>query len=120
MSLQTKARVLPNPEVQFQGTTKLNPGTTGRWDLRGKKFFTCNPVPLVSWGICILNNATDLASATNFAHVLVQTYVYASVLLFSHVKLTYAARSDMEALSKVPKRQNHNLSFFMVSRMTTT
>ena len=78
---QTKARLLPNPEVQFQGTTKLNPGTSGRWDLRGKKFFTVGPAPLVSWGICIINNAVDIPTATNFAQVLMQTYVSASTLL---------------------------------------
>ena len=81
MFLQTKARLLPNPEVQFQGTTKLNPGTSGRWDLRGKKFFTVNPTPLVCWGICILQNAVDIPTATNFARVLMQTYVRTTILL---------------------------------------
>jgi eukaryotic translation initiation factor 2C len=60
---------------------KLNPGTSGRWDLRGKKFFTIGPDKLVSWGICIISNAVDIPTATNFAHVLMQTYVRAHLLL---------------------------------------
>lgn len=61
--------------------TKLNPGTTGRWDLRGKKFYTINTAPLVAWGICILQNAVDIPTATNFARVLMQTYVRTTMLL---------------------------------------
>jgi eukaryotic translation initiation factor 2C len=83
--LQTKARLLPNPEVQFQGTTKLNPGTTGRWDLRGKKFYTVNPELLVCWGICIVQNAVDIPTATNFARVLIQTYVRTIMLLLFEI-----------------------------------
>ncbi|KAJ5386331.1 hypothetical protein N7509_008872 [Penicillium cosmopolitanum] len=48
--IKTKARLLPNPEIQF-GNVKHNPGTTGRWDLRGKKFFKSNTKPLECWGI---------------------------------------------------------------------
>ncbi|OJJ51616.1 hypothetical protein ASPZODRAFT_435068 [Penicilliopsis zonata CBS 506.65] len=49
--IRTKARLLPNPEIQFGGGAKLNPGTNGRWDLRGKKFLQPNKRPLESWGI---------------------------------------------------------------------
>ncbi|KAI2467323.1 Piwi-domain-containing protein [Annulohypoxylon bovei var. microspora] len=45
----TNARLLPNPEVIF-GNGKTNPGVTGRWDLRGKKFLEPNAYPLKSWG----------------------------------------------------------------------
>ncbi|EAU35074.1 conserved hypothetical protein [Aspergillus terreus NIH2624] len=49
--IRTKARLLPNPELQFGGNQKLNPGTNGRWDLRGKKFYQPNKKPLESWGV---------------------------------------------------------------------
>lgn len=65
---------MPSPEIQFGGGQKLNPGTAGRWDLRGKKFFTVNSEPLKSWGICILDNACPEATARNFVNTLVQIY----------------------------------------------
>ncbi|KAL1857831.1 Protein argonaute [Paecilomyces lecythidis] len=53
--IKTKARLLPNPEVQF-GNQKLNPGTAGRWDLRGKKFLQPNKWPLTAWGVGYVSN----------------------------------------------------------------
>ncbi|KAI9798585.1 MAG: hypothetical protein M1833_004722 [Piccolia ochrophora] len=51
--VQTKARLLPPPVVQFKGS-QASPGTSGRWDLKGpKKFLLPNPVPLKSWGVLI-------------------------------------------------------------------
>ncbi|KAJ5887940.1 hypothetical protein N7495_007981 [Penicillium taxi] len=49
--LKVKARLLPNPEIQFAGNAKINPGVKGRWDLRGKKFLRPNKVPLKHWAI---------------------------------------------------------------------
>ncbi|KAJ5924679.1 hypothetical protein N7466_008866 [Penicillium verhagenii] len=49
--IKAKARLLPNPEIQFGGGSKLNPGTTAKWDLRGKKFYKTKKTPLSSWGI---------------------------------------------------------------------
>ncbi|EEH20043.2 hypothetical protein PABG_02302 [Paracoccidioides brasiliensis Pb03] len=49
----TKARLLPNPEIVFGGNQRVNPGTSGRWDLRGKKFYNKNSKPLTSWGVGI-------------------------------------------------------------------
>ncbi|QVM08605.1 hypothetical protein D8B26_003290 [Coccidioides posadasii str. Silveira] len=49
--MRTKARLLPNPEILFGGNQKCNPGTNGRWDLRGKKFYLPNARPLKSWGV---------------------------------------------------------------------
>lgn len=51
----TQARVLPNPTIKFKNKSE-NPGTKGRWDLRGKAFLTNNPVELVSWGIGVFTN----------------------------------------------------------------
>ena len=46
-------RLLPAPKVQFsQGTA--TPGTSGRWDLKAKKFLTPNAVPLKSWAVCVV------------------------------------------------------------------
>lgn len=72
--LQTQARVLPNPEIQFD-RAKLNPGTQGRWDLRGKKFLLPNPEPLNSWGFIILGGCTSEQNVRNFANVFISTYV---------------------------------------------
>lgn len=49
-----KARLLENPTLQFDKSTN-NPGTTGRWDLKGKKFLEPNTVPLKSWGVCVVS-----------------------------------------------------------------
>lgn len=46
----SNARLLPNPEVAF-GNQKINPGVSGRWDLRGKKFLEPNVIELKSWSI---------------------------------------------------------------------
>lgn len=48
--IKTKARLLPSPDIQF-GNAKHNPGTNGRWDLRGKKFYKPHGEALLSWAI---------------------------------------------------------------------
>lgn len=52
----TKARLLPNPEITF-ANKKENPGVTGRWDLRGKKFVESNTMALRSWGMVAVGDA---------------------------------------------------------------
>ncbi|KAI1210063.1 Piwi-domain-containing protein [Annulohypoxylon truncatum] len=53
----TDARLLQNPEVAF-ANQKINPGVTGRWDLRGKKFLEPNAFALNSWSfVCIGDDA---------------------------------------------------------------
>ena len=49
-----KARLLQNPKLVFGGNSIQDPRTSGRWDLKGKKFFSPNPAPLQSWGVCIV------------------------------------------------------------------
>ncbi|RKF63291.1 Protein argonaute [Erysiphe neolycopersici] len=71
---QTQARLLPAPEVSFFGGAKISPGTAGRWDLRGKKFYLPNPEPLKSWGVCILGGCCPEPTARNFINRLVQIY----------------------------------------------
>ncbi|CZS95190.1 related to argonaute like post-transcriptional gene silencing protein QDE-2 [Rhynchosporium agropyri] len=70
---ETAARILPNPEIQFD-RAKLNPGTAGRWDLRGKKFLIPNPEPLKSWAFVVVSNCIPDANVRNFINVFVQTY----------------------------------------------
>jgi eukaryotic translation initiation factor 2C len=65
--------LLQNPEVQVAGK-KLNPGTQGRWDLRGQKFLLPNPEPLKSWGFVVMGGATNDQVVRNFINVFVQTY----------------------------------------------
>jgi eukaryotic translation initiation factor 2C len=68
----TQARLQP-PEVQYTGS-KASPGTTGRWDLRGKKFLLPNTEPLVCWGVCIINECTNEQTVRNFLGVFMNTY----------------------------------------------
>ncbi|KAK5734619.1 Protein argonaute [Elasticomyces elasticus] len=46
-------RLITAPKVAF-GTGDAKPGTSGRWDLKGKKFLTPNTAPLKSWGVCVV------------------------------------------------------------------
>jgi len=63
------ARVLQAPKVQFgQGDAK--PGTSGRWDLKGKKFLEANPVSLKAWSVCVIagrrGGKPDKSAVQNF------------------------------------------------------
>ena len=74
--LKTKARLLPNPEIQF-GNAKHNPGTSGRWDLRGKKFYRPNVTPLKSWGVGYFKgqrNSVDSEQVNAFIDRFMKTY----------------------------------------------
>lgn len=70
---KVNARLIQNPEIQFGGG-KHNPGTSGRWDLRGKKFLKPNPQPLVSWAFVAVEQAIDKPGLQNFVRVFMQTY----------------------------------------------
>jgi eukaryotic translation initiation factor 2C len=50
--VSTTARLLPPPTVNFANAT-AKPLTSGRWDLREKKFLLPNPVALVHWGVFV-------------------------------------------------------------------
>jgi eukaryotic translation initiation factor 2C len=67
------ARLIENPEVQY-ANGKVNPGTSGRWDLRGKKFVSPNAMPLTSWAFVVTENCIDKPSLENFIRVFTQTY----------------------------------------------
>lgn len=51
---ESNARLLKNPTIQFAGSGKIDPGVSGRWDLRGKVFLSPNNRPLKNWGLIIM------------------------------------------------------------------
>ncbi|KAI8626209.1 Piwi domain-containing protein [Xylariaceae sp. FL1651] len=71
---KTNCRLLQNPEITFGGNAKHNPGMSGRWDLRGKKFLEPNIKPLISWSFMICGDACDKRSAEDFARKFTQAY----------------------------------------------
>jgi eukaryotic translation initiation factor 2C len=71
---KTKAKLIKNPEIQFGGNAKLNPGMTGRWDLRGKKFFKPNSEPLTSWAFVVTDGCVDKQTLDNFVRAFKQAY----------------------------------------------
>ncbi|KAK4653662.1 Protein argonaute [Podospora pseudocomata] len=62
---RVEARVIPNPGISF-GNKIVNPGLSGRWDLRGLKFIEPNPQPLKSWGICVTQDCCDQPTVAAF------------------------------------------------------
>ncbi|KAM5430707.1 Protein argonaute [Microsporum canis] len=74
--VKTRARLMPNPEIMFGGNQKLNPGTNGRWDLRGKKFYSKNTKPLKSWGVGVFKGRSpiNMAQVEAFCDALVRAY----------------------------------------------
>lgn len=65
--LKSNAKILKPPVIQFGGTGKdstIMPGTSGRWDLRGKKFFGPNPAALKAWSVCIVGGGPSGVSTT--------------------------------------------------------
>ncbi|KAK1541438.1 piwi domain-containing protein [Colletotrichum paranaense] len=70
---KTVGSLLEPPKIQYANNV-VSPVFSGRWDLRGKKFWVPNRAPLASWGIVILENSTNKASAQAFAQTFKQTY----------------------------------------------
>ncbi|PYH87772.1 Piwi-domain-containing protein [Aspergillus ellipticus CBS 707.79] len=75
--IKTKARLLPSPDIQFGGNQRVSPGTSGRWDLRGKKFYIPNKTKLEHWGIGYFpgkRNAINKTQVQAFADTFMKTY----------------------------------------------
>ncbi|KAH8886492.1 Piwi-domain-containing protein [Thozetella sp. PMI_491] len=68
-----QAKLLKNPEVQYSNG-KVDPGTKGRWDLRGKKFVSPNSFPLKSWAFCVVDSSVDKPTLDNFVKVFTGVY----------------------------------------------
>lgn len=69
----TNARLLQNPEVTF-ANGKLNPGVSGRWDLRGRKFWESNSKVLRSWGMIIIGDACEMNHLEAFSSQFCSVY----------------------------------------------
>lgn len=67
------ARLLQNPKVQF-AKKAVDPGTRGRWDLRGQVFVTPNVRPLKAWAVIVVNGCVDPPTAQRFAAAFVSSY----------------------------------------------
>ncbi|TGJ79671.1 hypothetical protein E0Z10_g9093 [Xylaria hypoxylon] len=70
----TNARLLKNPEIAFAANQKLNPGVSGRWDLRGKRFLEPNQKQITSWGLVVCGRSCTKQDAEAFATKFTQTY----------------------------------------------
>ena len=72
-----EARVLVAPKVQY-GSGVANPGTSGRWDLKGKKFLLPNSAPLKSWSVTVISGKRggkpDKSTIENFVKEFVKVY----------------------------------------------
>jgi eukaryotic translation initiation factor 2C len=72
-----EARVLTPPKVQY-GTGVANPGTSGRWDLKGKKFLQPNTAPLKSWSVTVISGKRggkpDKSTVDHFVKEFVKIY----------------------------------------------
>ena len=72
----TKARLLPAPGIRFGQNKTEQPGTKGRWDLRGKQFVSNNPQELSAWGVGIFPGRTriDKGGIDKFVQDFVKQY----------------------------------------------
>ncbi|OQO08033.1 hypothetical protein B0A48_06826 [Cryoendolithus antarcticus] len=70
-------RVLTAPVVKY-GAGDAKPGTSGRWDLKGKKFLASNPAPLKAWSITVCSGRRggkpEKATIDNFVAEFVKIY----------------------------------------------
>lgn len=69
----TDARLLKNPQIAFAGA-KHDPGVSGRWDLRGKRFLEPNQHKITSWGLVVCGDACSKQEAEEFATKFSQAY----------------------------------------------
>ena len=75
--IETNARILEPPEVQFAKGATARPMFSGRWDLRGKVFAKPNPKILQSWGVLVLTGEGVVPSQDKvklFISNLIKTY----------------------------------------------
>ncbi|PSS06975.1 hypothetical protein M430DRAFT_271769 [Amorphotheca resinae ATCC 22711] len=101
----TQARLLPPPEVQYNGS-KATPHYSGRWDLRGKKFLLVNTEPLKSWGVCVIAEAVNEPTMRNFLRVFVQTYMNHGGRVENRNPTIYIARKGEDLAFSVAAARN--------------
>lgn len=68
------AKVIAPPTVNF-GTGTADPKFSGRWDLRGKKFWKQNNAPLMNWGFLVLDDCVQLPQLKAFAQTFKTTFI---------------------------------------------
>lgn len=72
------ARVLTAPKVVYGSGTTASPGTSGRWDLKGKKFLQPNIAPLKSWSVTVISGKRggkpDKSTIENFVKEFCKVY----------------------------------------------
>ncbi|GAO18386.1 uncharacterized protein UV8b_05404 [Ustilaginoidea virens] len=71
---KTEARILPPPSVNF-GQGNADPKFSGRWDLRGKKFWKQNVAPLQNWAFIVMDNAVNFPQLQTFAKSFRQAFL---------------------------------------------
>ncbi|KAG6237720.1 hypothetical protein E4U25_002418 [Claviceps purpurea] len=71
---KTEARILPAPVVHF-GKDQADPKFSGRWDLRGKKFWKQNFAPLKNWGFIVMDNCVNFPQLQAFAKTFRTTFL---------------------------------------------
>ncbi|KAH9826384.1 putative argonaute family protein [Teratosphaeria destructans] len=74
---KVEGRLIPAPVVGFAGGD-TKPGTSGRWDLKSKKFLLPNSVPLKSWAISVVpgrrGGKPDKSVVENFVKEFIKIY----------------------------------------------
>ncbi len=70
---EVSAKIIDPPEVQY-ANGRVNPGTKGSWDLRGRQFIAGNSAPLDSWAVVQCTSRIDEPSARRFGSALAQAY----------------------------------------------
>ncbi|ODA75978.1 hypothetical protein RJ55_08619 [Drechmeria coniospora] len=71
---RTDGRLINPPRVDF-GQGSADPKFSGRWDLRGKKFFTQNQAPLQSWAFVAMDACVEFPSLQQFARTFRETFL---------------------------------------------
>lgn len=71
--VKTTGKLLPPPRVQF-ANGYADPKLSGRWDLKGKKFWKASGIDLKNWGILILDNSCQTPQARAFVNAFQQTF----------------------------------------------
>ncbi|KAI9772770.1 MAG: hypothetical protein M1839_002315 [Geoglossum umbratile] len=72
----TNARLLPDPTIQFKGSTITGTVRTGKWNIQNKKFLASNPTALKSWGVLVFSTpqVAPKAAVEAFVKNFVTTY----------------------------------------------
>ncbi|KAJ6441216.1 eukaryotic translation initiation factor 2c [Purpureocillium lavendulum] len=74
MFARTEARIITPPRVDFsQGSA--DPKFSGRWDLRGKKFWRQNFAPLANWAFIVMDRCVNFPHLQSFAKMFRTTFL---------------------------------------------